>query len=226
MNRRQRRVLAGLGAILLISIAALIWILVGGPGEGPDIVDEEDHYWVSEDLLTVNGSAVVNDSGYLEDDTNIQINRGPYLTDLSLFGTYEGVLFYFGQYPEEAIEPEMELGSSIQRGDDVLEGYMVAELAGPEESPELHVDIYYDDALRQAMGDPSLVMWNQDRGTIGRYNYTEETIEENFYHVTFTTNQTERFRFDGGVSEANIMFGDVSIDQGQPVTGQFMMGLQ
>lgn len=229
MNRRQTIVVVGLGAVLLASIASLVWILTDGSiGEPqPDIVDEEDHYTVTDDELAVNGTAVMNDSGFIETATSIQVSRGQYIMDLSLFGAYEGNLFYFGQYPLEATNPQMELGPEIVRGDPVIEAYMIGRLTGPEDDLELEVDIYYDDAFRQRLGSsPNLIMWNQAQDTIEQYNYTEEQISDGLYKITFVTDQTDRFRFSGDESNANIFFGDVSIAQGQPVIGRFMVGLQ
>jgi len=228
MNRQQRMVTAGLGIVVLVSVIALIWVIIGdgGAGQEPDIVDEQDHYQVTDGRLSVNGTAVMNDSGFVESDTTVQLSRGDYITDLSLFGAYEGNMFFFGQYPLESSAPKMELGPDIQQGDAVLEGYMIGRLIGPQDAPSLHVDIYYDDAFLGATGDPSLVVWNVDDGTVDAYDYRQERVDTGLYHVTFVTNQTDRFEFGTGTSDANIMFGDVVVEDDRAVTGQFVMGLR
>lgn len=228
MNRQQQMVAGGLGAVVLISLIALVWVIVGDGvgGQDPDIVDEEDHYQIIGDSLSVNGTAVLNDTGFVESDTTVQLSRGQYITDLSMFGAYEGNMFFFGQYPLESSVPQMELGPDIQRGDEVIEGYMIGRLTGPQDSPSLQVDIYYDDAFQRATEDPNLVVWNVDQGTVTEHEYEREQIDEGLYQVTFVTNETDRFVFGTGQSDANIMFGDVVADDDQAVTGQFFMGLR
>lgn len=222
INIRNEHLAAG-GAVIVIVILAVA--LTGG---GPAVTErnEDLNYVVYETgEVEVNDSAVVQESGYVQDDTTFQVIYGNRMTELNIIGTYNGQTFYDGFYEQDG-DIVMSLDKDLDPDDDVIDGFMVGHMTGDRQDPTLVVDIYMDETFINATEDPQIVVWDQNIDTVREYDMNLTEVTDGVYRYRFGEESTRRFRPDHAYSGANILVGDVDVVNNEPWTGDIWMGLE
>lgn len=218
---RRDVVIAGVlvAAVLLIGL----WVIMD---DGVRERNMEDNYAVYDDgSVEVNGSGVMQESGYVQDDNTFQVIYGQYMTAFDLIGTYNQSTFYYGSYEEDG-RTYMSLDPHLDPDDGVLDGYMIGRLTGPSDAPTMVVEIYMDQEFRAAVDDPKLVVWNQGPDVIRTYELDMEEVARGVFHMTYNETSTTRFLPSEEPSAANIFVGEVDKRDGDVWGGDIWMGLE
>lgn len=217
---------------LIISAAAVVVVIAAGlvlmTDDNIKERDEDLNYIVYDDgTVAVNDTAVLNESGWVEDPGTYQIVYGQYMTQLDLFGTYNGRTFYDTTYAQDG-EVVMSLAGTMDPEDGILNGYMVGSMNGSKTDPSLVVDVYMDQEMRDAMDmEPRAVVWDQNGKEVSEYDINLTEINDGIYRGQLMENDTVRFLPGESLSGANILVGEVRKTATNDITsGDIYIGIE